>query len=109
MKLRIHEIELGVHDPGKSKDFYGLALGLDMSIDQDKLKVFRSGITGLDFNVSAHLPANVVMISFLSDDLQAVIDSLHDHAIPFNGPKKSHLGMTTIEFSDPDGHLVRVN
>ena len=50
-----------------------------------------------------------MVISFLTDDVQAVINRLSSSGISFEGPKESHLGMTTVEFKDPDGYLIRVN
>ena len=109
MKIRLQEIEFGTQDPDVSKGFYNSILGLDTVIDQDNLKVFKSGIAGIDFNTSTHLPTKVMVTSFLTDDLQTVIDRLTANGISFNGPKKSHLGMMTIEFEDPDGWLIKVN
>lgn len=109
MKIRLQEIELGTQDPTVSKDFYKSILGLDTVVDQKHLKVFNSGATGMDFNTSTHLPVKVMVTSFLTDDLQTVIERLTTNGISFDGPQISHLGMTTIEFKDPDGYLIRVN
>ena len=109
MKIRLQEIELGVSDPDKSKLFYNSILGLDTSVDQEGLKVFNSGVAGVDFNTSTHFPSKKTMTSFLTDNLQNVIDRLSANGIVFSGPRESHLGMTTIEFNDPDGYLIRVN
>lgn len=109
MKIRLQEIELGTQDPGISKDFYNSILGLVTTIDNENLKVFKTGVEGIDFNVASHLPAKVMVTSFLTDNLQTVIERLDAGGISFDGPKRSHLGMTTIEFKDPDGYLIRVN
>jgi predicted enzyme related to lactoylglutathione lyase len=109
MKIRLQEIELGTNDPDKSKLFYSSILGLEISVDQVGLNVFQSGVTGVDFNTSTHFPHSTTVTSFLTDNLQNVIDRLSANGIVFSGPKKSHLGMTTIEFNDPDGYLIRVN
>lgn len=109
MKLRLQEIELGTNDPDKSKLFYNSILGLETSVDQIGLKVFNSGVTGVDFNTSTHFPPKTTVTSFLTDDLQNIIDRLSTNKIAFSGPQKSHLGMTTIEFKDPDGYIIRVN
>ena len=109
MTIRIHEIELGTRDTAQSQKFYQDILGLSTVVDQLALKVFDSGTSGLDFNVSNHLPANVVMISFITDDLNPIIHRLKAAGIPFSGPKPTHLNMTTVEFRDPSGFLVRVN
>lgn len=109
MKIRLQEIELGTQNPEISKVFYNSILGLETVVDHENLKVFKSGIPGIDFNTSTHMPIKVVVTSFLTDDLQAVIERLTTSGISFDGPKKSHLGMTTVEFKDPDGYLIRVN
>jgi hypothetical protein len=44
--------------------------------------------------LGCHLPATVT--SFLTDDLQTVIECLKASEISFDGPKKSHLVMTTL-------------
>ena len=109
MKIRLQEIEFATKNTTISKDFYNSILGLDTVVDQENLNVFNSGIAGMDFNTSTHLPAEVTVTSFLTDDLQTIIERLIAKEISFDGPKKSHLGMTTIEFNDPDGYLIRVN
>ena len=109
MTIRLQEIELGVNDPDKSKLFYNSILGLETSVDQEGLKVFNSGVAGIDFNASTHFPSKTTVTSFLTDNLQDVIEKLDANGIIFIGPKKSHLGMTTIEFNDPDGYLIKVN
>ena len=109
MKISLQEIELGTLNPNISKDFYNSILGLDTVVEKENLNVFESGIAGIDFNTSTHLPAKVTVTSFLTDDLQTVIERLNASGISFDGPRKSHLGMTTIEFKDPDGYLIRVN
>lgn len=109
MKIRLLEIELGADDMAQSKTFYNTVLGLETLIDQKELNVFHSGITGLDFNVSNHLAAGTVQISFWTDDLQAIMDRLSAAHIEFSGPEESHLGMRAIEFIDPAGHRIKVH
>lgn len=109
MNLKLHELELGSANPEKSKAFYNAILNLNTVVDQQHLKVFDAGTQGLDFNISTHLPPKTLIISFVTDDLQPVIERLKANNIEFTGPKPSHLEMTTIEFKDPDGYLIRVN
>ena len=109
MNIRLHEIEFGSGDPEKSKSFYETVLGLETSNDQPELKVLKPGIRELDFNASVHFPPGVVGVSFLTDDLEEVIERLTEAGISFEGPQKSHLGMDCISFRDPDGLLVKVN
>jgi catechol 2,3-dioxygenase-like lactoylglutathione lyase family enzyme len=109
MKIRLQEIEFGTQNLDVSKGFYKSVLGLDTIVDQERLNVFKSGVEGMDFNTSTHLPAKVMVTSFLTDDLQTVIQRLIAGGISFEGPHNAHLGMSTIEFKDPDGYLIRVN
>jgi catechol 2,3-dioxygenase-like lactoylglutathione lyase family enzyme len=109
MKIRLQEIEFGAQDTKVSQNFYRSILRLDTAVDQDGLKVFKSGVDGLDFNISTHLPVRTMVTSFLTDDLQAVMDSLHANGVSFEGPRDWHFEMRNIEFKDPDGYLVRVN
>ena len=109
MKIRLQEIELGASDPNKSKQFYNSILGLNTVVDEEGLKVFDSGVAGVDFNTSTHFPPKTTKTSFLTDSLQEVMDNLAANGIAFTGPKNSHLGMMAIEFTDPDGYLICVN
>jgi catechol 2,3-dioxygenase-like lactoylglutathione lyase family enzyme len=86
MKIRLHEIEYGSADPEKTKTFYGDLLRLDTTVDQDGLKVFDVGIAGLDFNCSTHIVPPVVVTSFITDDLPAIIKRLQQQGVPFEGP-----------------------
>lgn len=106
---RLHEIELGSADPLASRHFYQTILRLQPAVVQDGLTVFGSGNEGVDFNTSNHLLSTQTVVSFLTNDLQAVMDRLVAEGVPFNGPTASHLGMHTVEFTDPDGNRVRVN
>ena len=109
MKIRLQEIELGTKNPNKSQAFFSTVLGLETSIEQKELKVFKSGVAGIDFNVSTHLASEKTIISFLTDDLPLVMERLHANSVVFSGPNNSHLGMFSIEFTDPDNHIIRVN
>lgn len=109
MKIRLHEIELGSAAVQASKKFYGETLGLDLAVENDGLNVFQSGAANVDFNTSAHFPQGVVCISFLTDDLTGIEKRLVTAGISYEGPKLSHLGMTCIQFNDPDGYLVKIN
>lgn len=109
MKIRLQEIEFGAGNTDKSKGFYQSVLGLDPVIDQDRLKVFNSGVAGVDFNISEHMPAKTVTTSFLTDDLQKLMDRLQLTGILFEGPSTSHMGMLSISLQDPDGNCIRIN
>lgn len=100
---------MGTKQPSKSKEFYSSILGLAPSVEQSELTVFNSGIMGVDFNTSTHLNPKTTVVSFLTDDLQIIIDRLSENGIAFIGPKASHLGMLTINFTDPDGNWISVN
>lgn len=87
MKIRLQEIELGTNDPDKSKLFYSTILGLETSVDQAGLKVFNSGVTGVDFNMSTHFPTKTTVTSFLTDNLQDVIERLSKMELFLADPK----------------------
>ena len=109
MKIRLQEIEFGAGNTDKSRGFYQSVLGLDPLIDQDQLKVFNSGVAGVDLNISEHMPAKAVVTSFLTDDLQKLIDRLRLTGVLFEGPSASHLGMLSISLQDPDGNCIKIN
>ncbi|RZK43020.1 MAG: hypothetical protein EOO90_05025 [Pedobacter sp.] len=109
MKIRLHEIEYGSLDKEQSKNFYQAIFGFEPVIDQPNLAVFNLETSDIDLNVSEHIPANSIRVSYLTDDLNEVIERLTSNSIPFKGPEKWHLGMTSIEFSDPNGYIIRVN
>lgn len=108
MKIRIHEIEMGSNDLSASGSFYKM-LGLQSVIEQSDLMVFNSGLNGIDLNVSKHLSQGVTQISFITDDLKAVMQLLTTHTIPFEGPYESHLGMLAVKLQSPDGIPIVIN
>lgn len=109
MKIRLHEIEFGTDDINSSKAFYESVLKLRTTVDEDNLKVFNSGNAGIDFNSSKHYAPGVFVTSFITDDINSIIDTLHSSGINYDGPKASHLGMLYVEFKDPDGNIIKVN
>ena len=109
MKIRLHEIEFGAGNTDKSKGFYQAILGLDPIIDQEQLKVFNSGVAGVDFNITEQQPVNTVTASFLTTDLQKIIDRLQLTGVLFEGPSTSNFGMLSISLQDPDGNLIKIN
>ncbi|MDB5208708.1 MAG: hypothetical protein JWR72_3783 [Flavisolibacter sp.] len=109
MKIRLHEIEFGSNDVKQSTLFYRSVLGLQTTVIQDHLSVFSSGNEALDLNLSSHLPKGIAAVSFITDDLEEIIKRLEEGRISFDGPSSSHLGMTSIQFKDPDGYLIKVN
>lgn len=109
MKIRLFEIEYGVSNPKQTQTFFQDVLGLTTKLDEPQLKVMDAGLPGLDFNCSTHIAAPGVITSFITDDLDAVIQQLQQHNITFTGPRPSHLGMLSIECNSPDGYLIRIN
>lgn len=108
MKIRIHEIEMGSDNLSASGSFFKM-LGLQPTIEQSELTVFNSGQKGFDLNVSKHLSQGVTQISFITDDLKAMVQHLHEHQIAFEGPYESHLGMLSIKLQSPDGIPIVIN
>lgn len=108
MKIRIHEIEMGSSDLSQTVSFFKM-MGLTSALEQDHLTVFKSGQTALDLNVSHHLPAGNVQISFITDDLKEMMQQFKEHQIVFEGPYESHLGMLSIRLQSPDGISIVIN
>ncbi len=109
MNIRLQEIEFGSTGVEETKNFYQAIFGIETAVDQPNLTVFNLATNTVDFNISTHLPAQSVCVSFLTDDLQEVIERLTSNSINFEGPNSSHLGMTSIEFKDPTGNKIKVN
>jgi catechol-2,3-dioxygenase len=109
MQIRLHEIEIGAAEPGQTADFFSSVLGLPVKLQEHGLTVFDSGMSGLDFNVSDHLPAGVVRVSFLTNDLQNCIVALENQQLPYEGPFESHLAMLAIRFKAPNGMDIVIN
>jgi len=109
MKIRLQEIEFGSTEIEKTKNFYQAIFGIETAINQPNLTVFNFATHTVDFNISAHLPAQTMCTSFLTDNLKEVMERLTLHSTPFKGPKLSHLGMISIEFKDPSGNRIKVN
>ena len=109
MKIRLHEIEFGATEVEKTKHFYQAIFGFETTIDQPNLTVFNLATSTVDFNISTHFAPQTVCISFLTDNLEEMIERLTSNAIKFEGPKDSHLGMLSIAFQDPNGNLIKVN
>jgi hypothetical protein len=108
MKIRIHEIEMGSNDLSTAASFFKM-LGLQSMIEQNELTVFNSGQKGIDLNVSKHLSPGITQISFITDDLKAMMQQLTAYQILFEGPYESHLGMLAIRLQSPDGIAIVVN
>ena len=105
MKLRLLEIELNTNDPEANKHFYSEELGLETFVDIEGLKVFCTGIEGLDLNKSKHFP-DKVSISFFANDIQECIDELSAKGVSI----KERYGdpVSAIVLQDPDGCRIEI-
>ncbi|MBI4834905.1 MAG: VOC family protein [Planctomycetes bacterium] len=106
--MKLHEIELFSKDPEASRRFYHELLRLTVRVDQKELKVFDSGVKGLDLDVSGHNPGKT-QISFLVLDLEETIRQLKERGAKIPEPFDSHLGMRGIRLEDPDGNIVVIH
>jgi catechol 2,3-dioxygenase-like lactoylglutathione lyase family enzyme len=106
MKLKLHEIELFTRDPAESRRFYGEILGIELHLQEPAgLNVFDSGWPGLDFDTSVHRPGKNT-VSFLTDDLDGLVQRLRAAGRDVPDPAPSHLGLSATMIEDPDGHVV---
>ncbi len=104
----LHEIELSVTDIEKSKSFYNTLLGLPIYIDENKLKVFNTIPKKLDVILSQHFQQKT-SLSFLTHDLNILIDKLNKQKVNFTGPHDTHLGMIEIVLLDPDENRIAIH
>lgn len=109
MKIKLLEIEFGSKDLESSNNFYQRIFDSKPAIDQSNLKVFNLKANQIDFNISKHFNSAEICTTFLTDNLEEMMANLRQTKIEFNGPTPSHLGMISIDFRDPDGHLLKVN
>ncbi|TDO28271.1 hypothetical protein [Sediminibacterium goheungense] len=109
MRIRLHEIETGASSLTSATDILSSVLGLSVKLQQEALTVFDAGIPDIDLNISHHLPEGAVRISFITDDMQTVIQRLQTKHLLFEGPYESHLGMLAVRFLLPNGIEIVVN
>lgn len=108
MKIRLHEIELNTQDPAASKAFYENVIGLPLTHSLPAgLNVFNAGVSGVDFDTSMHRPGKAV-VSFVTDDLDVFVKAVRAKGVKVPDPASSHLGLRSVELTDPDGHIVVV-
>ncbi|MDH4203659.1 MAG: VOC family protein [Phycisphaerae bacterium] len=107
MRLILHEIELNTKDAEAGKKFYHDLLGLPVHVDQDGLKVFDSGWSGLDLNVSTHNPRRTA-ISFLTDNLDAFVAMLKEKNCNLSDIYETHLDLRAVKLEDPDGNIIEI-
>ena len=107
MKLILHEVELNSKDVESSKKFYNELLGLSVHVDQDGLKVFDSGWSGLDLNVSVHNPDSTT-ITFLVNNLDECVEVLKDKNCEKSDIYETHLGLRVVKLEDPDGNIIQI-
>ncbi len=106
MRFKLHEVELYTKDPSGSRKFYEEVLGFKLNLTEPAgLNVFDSGWPGVDFDTSVHQPGKS-QVSFITDDLPALVASLKQKGIRFTGPTDSHLGLQAVSFEDPEGHVI---
>ncbi|MFH1228076.1 MAG: VOC family protein [Planctomycetota bacterium] len=103
--MKLYEIELYSKDPEASKRFYHQLLGLPVRVDQPGLKVFDSGVDGIDFDASVHHPGRT-RVAFLVSDLEQTIKVLKARGLNVPEPSDTHLGMRGVQLEDPDGNIV---
>lgn len=107
MKLILREVELNSKDVQSSGKFYHDLLGLPVHVDQDGLKVFDSGWSGLDLNVSIHNPGKTA-ISFPTDNLDACVAMLKEKNCNVSDIYETHLDLRAVKLEDPDGNRIEI-
>jgi hypothetical protein len=106
--MKLHEIEFYSEKPDEVKEL-NAALGLNLLVDEQNLKVFDSGIAGLDLNVSTHYPANKISLSFIVKDIDAFVNSAANKNIILSDVFDSHLGLKAVTLVNVDSCRVVVH
>lgn len=105
MKLKLIEIELHTSDPEASKHFYSEQLGLNTLVDIEGLKVFSTGVRGLDLNQSTHFPGKI-SLSFLTKNILECINELSSKGVRIH--ERYGDPVSAIVLQDPDGCRIEI-
>lgn len=115
---QIAEVALVVSDLERSRRFYSEVLGLqefhypDLNPEAGVTFHLGNGFLGLwlpgkwpgpvsDLGGKAHI---VFYINPAAEE--AALETLHQHQVPFWGPRYTTAGEVHIDFADPDGHML---
>lgn len=111
-----------VDDIEKAKEFYGQKLGLDVTAEEDGLKMQIGGLNSFIYPKDDHAPASFTILNFLVDDIDNAVDELNKRGVQFEsyegemktdekgifrGADSGH-GPNIAWFKDPAGNILSV-
>ena len=109
-----------VDDIEKAKEFYGSKLGLNVSDEEEGLKLQIDGLDAFIYPKDDHEPATFTIINFMVDNIDAVVDELAKRGVQFEsyegemktdekgifrGAESGH-GPNIAWFKDPAGNIL---
>ena len=111
-----------VNDIEKAKEFYASKLGLDVSDEEEGLKLQIGGLDAFIYPKDDHAPATFTIINFMVDDIDAAVDELAKRGVQFElyegemktdekgifrGAESGH-GPNIAWFKDPADNILAV-
>ena len=111
-----------VNDIEKATEFYGSKLGLNVSDEEEGLKLQIDGLDAFIYPKDDHEPATFTIINFMVDNIDAVVDELAKRGVQFEsyegemktdekgifrGAESGH-GPNIAWFKDPAGNILAV-
>ena len=111
-----------VNDIEKAKEFYGEMLGLEVTAEEDGLKMQIGGLKTFIYPKDVHEPATFTIFNFMVDDIDKAVDELGKRGVQFEsyegemktdekgifrGAASGH-GPNIAWFKDPSGNILAV-
>ena len=111
-----------VNDIEKAKEFNASKLGLDVSDEEEGLKLQIGGLDAFIYPKDDHAPATFTIINFMVDDIDAAVDELAKRGVQFElyegemktdekgifrGAESGH-GPNIAWFKDPADNILAV-
>ncbi len=111
-----------VNDIEKAKEFYASKLGLDVSGEEEGMKMKIGGLNTFIYPKDDHAPATFTILNFMVDDINAAVDELTKRGVKFEsyeGEMKTDekgifrgaetgKGPNIAWFKDPSGNILAV-
>lgn len=113
-QLRVSMIALGVKDIGRSIQFYGETLGLQLAGKPGEVTLFRAGDVTIVLNhplgrASGETMAGAVEVIFPVESVAATYGDLTKRGCKFlREPREVTPGTWAATFTDPDGHRLTI-
>ena len=106
----------------KAKEFYASKLGLDVSAEEEGLKMQIGGLSTFIYPKDDHAPATFTIINFMVDDIDKAVDELAGRGVQFESYEgemktdekgifrgaESDNGPNIAWFKDPAGNILSV-